>query len=111
MTSDPGKRGRLQRAAVGRCVLEERLAELLAATEVSNIDLSAFYTPEDLALLLACDVRTLERRREQLLPPLWVPVGRLVRYPAFFFWAWVAEEIIALLGLDPDASREPPRLS
>jgi hypothetical protein len=87
------------------------LAELLAATEISKIDLSTFYTPEDLATMLACDTRTLERRREQMQPPVWVPVGRLIRYPANFFWCWVADEIIALLGLLPDATREPPRRS
>lgn len=111
MASDSETRERLARSGMGRCALEERLAELLAATKASDLDMSAFYTPDDLTRMLACDPRTLERRREQMRPPVWIAMGRSIRYPVRFFWVWVIDEIALRFGSFLTSTREPPERS
>lgn len=74
-------------------LLWRRLEELALATDVSSIDMTAFYSPDDVMRMLGLDVRTGERRRETNLPPAWIPVGKSIRYPALLFWAWVLSEL------------------
>lgn len=73
--------------------LKERLEDLLLATDVSSIDLLSFYTTQDLAAMLRCDERSIERQREQRVEPPWIAYGGLARCPALFFWAWVAQQV------------------
>lgn len=78
---------------VGRCVLEERLAEVVVATDLAAIDMRRFYTINELCEMLQCDERTLKRRRDTGQPPWFISLGGLLRCPAFLFWEWVASEI------------------
>lgn len=87
--------------------MEERVARLLLATNIDNLDLFRFYTQQQLAAMLGCDPKTLERRREKGEPPYYLSLNRSVRYPAIFFWAWVADEIVKHFSLFAAPSREP----
>ncbi|MBL8537028.1 MAG: hypothetical protein JNM59_06455 [Hyphomonadaceae bacterium] len=86
-------RGTTKKPRVGRCVLEERLAELVAATDIKTIDVTEFYTIDDLCRKLKCDQKTLKRRRDDGSPPWFLELAGLRRAPASLFWAWVASEI------------------
>lgn len=84
-----------------RHALEERLAELLLATDCKAIDVTDFYTIRDICRKLQCDERTLKRRYEDGEAPWLVTLLSLRRCPAFLFWAWVADEIRTQLGERP----------
>lgn len=88
-----GEREGAKRPRVGQCVLEERLAELVAAINISSIDVAAFYTVAEVCSMLRCDERTLKRRRDDAQPPWFVSLAGLLRCPAIFFWAWVVDEV------------------
>lgn len=96
-----GERESEKKLRVGRCVLEERLAELVAATDIAAIDVLAFYTVADVCGMLQCDERTLKRRRDDGDAPWLVSLLGLRRCPAFLFWAWVVDEVRRQLGARP----------
>lgn len=88
-----GEREGAKKPRLGRCVLEERLAELVAATDIAAIDMLAFYTVAEVCGMLRCDERTLKRRRDGGQQPFFISVAGLLRCPAIFFWSWVVDEV------------------
>jgi len=93
-----GERESGKKPSVGRCVLEERLAELAAAIDVKTIDVTTFYTIDDVCKKLQCDQKTLKRRCNDGNAPWLVSLLGLRRCPAFLFWAWVVDEVRRQLG-------------
>jgi hypothetical protein len=88
-----GVRESAKKSRIGQCVLEERLAELVVATDIAALDLLAFYTVAEVCSMLRCDKRTLKRRRDAGEPPRFVSLAGLLRCPAIFFWSWVVDEV------------------
>jgi hypothetical protein len=94
-------------ARPGRCALAQRLERLVSATDIAAIDMTVCYSPQDLTRMLGCCDRTLDRRREKKLPPLWVPLEGLIRYPAWAFWSWLCSELRGHSCSFPPHSSEP----
>ena len=66
--------------------------DLLRATDFELIDFDTSYTTEEVAKMLGCSVRSIERDRENEfgIPYISKPS---IRYPARLFWRWVLQEL------------------